>query len=189
AELFEARVQVADVRRAFDDALAIELQHQAQGGMGGRVLGTEVERPAIFRIGSGLIQQFRFGGSKCVRHESFQFKPSQRREANRVGGIIAVRDRCTRTENYPNIFLDPAPIPVYSAMATSAQRPRVCLWNGSHHAGRPSGCLASPASVVLNVCRRVQCSTWNSAWDREEPDPLHPGYTAHRHAATRVALG
>ena len=47
AELLEAGVQVADVRRAMDDALAVEFEHEAQRRVRGRVLRAEVERPAI----------------------------------------------------------------------------------------------------------------------------------------------
>ena len=47
AELFEAAVQVADVRRAADDALAVELEHEAQRRVRRGVLRAEVERPAV----------------------------------------------------------------------------------------------------------------------------------------------
>ncbi len=54
AELLKARVQVADVRHAADDALAIQFQHQAQGGVGGGVLRPEVERPAVAGLRLGV---------------------------------------------------------------------------------------------------------------------------------------
>ena len=47
AELLEAAVQVADVRRAAGDPLAVELEHESKRGVGGRVLGAEVQDPAI----------------------------------------------------------------------------------------------------------------------------------------------
>jgi hypothetical protein len=50
AELLEAAVQVADVRRHPHHALAVEFEHDAQRRMGGGVLRTEVEHPAIGRV-------------------------------------------------------------------------------------------------------------------------------------------
>ncbi len=47
ADLLEARVQEADVGNGVRHPLAVQLQHQAQGGMGGRVLRTEIHRPQV----------------------------------------------------------------------------------------------------------------------------------------------
>jgi hypothetical protein len=47
AELLEAGVQVADVRRAPGDALAVELEDEAERGVRRGVLGPEVEDPAV----------------------------------------------------------------------------------------------------------------------------------------------
>ncbi len=47
ADLLEAGVQIADVRHGVDDALAVELQHQPQRRVRGRVLRAEVQRPQV----------------------------------------------------------------------------------------------------------------------------------------------
>ncbi len=56
AEFLEAAVQVADVRRAADDAFAVEFQHQAQRGVRGRVLRAEIERPAVLSYASIVLR-------------------------------------------------------------------------------------------------------------------------------------
>ena len=50
AELFKAAVQVADVRGHADHPLAVELHHHPQGGVGGGVLGAEVQGPAVAAV-------------------------------------------------------------------------------------------------------------------------------------------
>ncbi len=67
AELLEAGVQIADVGKGIDHALAVEHQHDAQRGVRGRVLRTEIERPqVVVRLGLGkLFERFGFG----YRHE------------------------------------------------------------------------------------------------------------------------
>ena len=50
AELLEAAVQVADVRHGIDNRLAVECENQAQGGVRGRMLRTEIQRPKIFFV-------------------------------------------------------------------------------------------------------------------------------------------
>jgi hypothetical protein len=50
AELLEARVEVADVRRAAGDALAVELEHEAERRVRRRVLRAEVQDPAVGRL-------------------------------------------------------------------------------------------------------------------------------------------
>ena len=47
AELFEARVQITDVRHGVDHGLAYELQHQPQRRVRGRMLRTEIQRPHV----------------------------------------------------------------------------------------------------------------------------------------------
>jgi len=47
AQFFKSAVEVTNMRRRAKDAFAVEFQHQAEGGVGRRVLGAEVERPAI----------------------------------------------------------------------------------------------------------------------------------------------
>ena len=60
AELLEARVQIADVGHGVDHALAVELQHQPQRRVRGRMLRTEVERPqVILRLVVGQVVEFR----------------------------------------------------------------------------------------------------------------------------------
>jgi hypothetical protein len=54
-------MEIADVRRAFEHALAIELKHEAQSGMRRRVLRSEIERPAVLGINGGLIRAERVG--------------------------------------------------------------------------------------------------------------------------------
>ena len=47
AELLEAGVQVSDVWCAAGDALAVEFEDEAEGGVGRGVLGPEVEDPSV----------------------------------------------------------------------------------------------------------------------------------------------
>ena len=47
AELLEARVQVAHFRHRVDNPLAVEFEHQPERGVGGGMLGAEVERPEV----------------------------------------------------------------------------------------------------------------------------------------------
>ncbi len=47
AELLEPAVQIADVRRAGDDAFAVELEDEVERGVGGGVLWAEVEGPEV----------------------------------------------------------------------------------------------------------------------------------------------
>ena len=52
AQLLEAGVQIADVGRGLDDPLAVELEDQPQGRVGGGMLRPEVERPGgLLRLG------------------------------------------------------------------------------------------------------------------------------------------
>ena len=68
AELLEAGVQVADVGHGVDDPLAVELQHQPQRGVRGRVLRAEVHAStgtAAARLGE-LFDGLGFGVSGMV---------------------------------------------------------------------------------------------------------------------------
>ena len=47
AELLEAGMQIADVGHRLDDGFAVQGEDEAQGGMRGRVLRTEVEGPEV----------------------------------------------------------------------------------------------------------------------------------------------
>ena len=47
AQLLKARVQVANVWRGSRDPFAIQLQHHTECGVGGRVLGPQVEHPSL----------------------------------------------------------------------------------------------------------------------------------------------
>ena len=59
ADLFEARVQIADVGHGVDHPLAVELQHQPQRGVRRRMLRPEIERPqVILRLVVGEIVRF-----------------------------------------------------------------------------------------------------------------------------------
>jgi hypothetical protein len=46
-QLLEAGVQIADVGNGIDDSLAIELEHEAQRGMGRRMLRTKIQAPQV----------------------------------------------------------------------------------------------------------------------------------------------
>ncbi len=52
AQLFEAGMQIADVRNRIDNRLAIQRQNQPQRGMGRRMLRAEIQRPEILLFGS-----------------------------------------------------------------------------------------------------------------------------------------
>ena len=67
AELLEAAVQIPNVRRAADDRLAVQLQHQAQRRMRRRMLRAKVQRPKIV---AKLIRNelCRLETSLCLRH-------------------------------------------------------------------------------------------------------------------------
>ncbi len=52
AQLFEAGMQIADVGNGLDDGFAVERQDEAQRGVRGRMLRTEIERPQILLLGS-----------------------------------------------------------------------------------------------------------------------------------------
>ena len=52
AELLEAGVQVADVGHRLDDGFAVEGEDEAQGGVRGGVLRTEVEGPQVLLFGA-----------------------------------------------------------------------------------------------------------------------------------------
>ena len=47
AQLLEPAVQVADVHRAAQDLLAVQLEHVAQRGVGGRVLRAHIQNPYV----------------------------------------------------------------------------------------------------------------------------------------------
>jgi hypothetical protein len=47
AQLLEAGVEVADVGGGPGNPLAVQFHHHAEGGVHGRVLGTEIEHPAV----------------------------------------------------------------------------------------------------------------------------------------------
>ena len=75
AELLEARMEVADVRRASGNALAIELEHQANGGVRRGMLRTKVQYPTVGRldvvfqvIGRLNIEPVALVWLQCVRH-------------------------------------------------------------------------------------------------------------------------
>ena len=69
AELFEAAVQIADVRRALDDAFAVEFQDEAQRRVGRGVLRAEIQRPAISATLRAFRKQFRRRLLERVRHK------------------------------------------------------------------------------------------------------------------------
>ena len=50
-ELLEAAVEIADVRRDPDDALPVQLEHDTERGVRGRMLRTEVENPPVRCVG------------------------------------------------------------------------------------------------------------------------------------------
>ena len=58
AELFEARVQKADVGHRVDDPLAVERQQQAQRGVRGRMLRTEVQGPYVIAGLGHVVNRF-----------------------------------------------------------------------------------------------------------------------------------
>ena len=57
ADFLEARMQIAHLRQGIDHPLSLQLEHQTQRGMRGRMLRAEVERPEVIlragRIGAG----------------------------------------------------------------------------------------------------------------------------------------
>jgi hypothetical protein len=63
ADLLEPGVQVAHLRQRVDDPLTLELEHEAERRVGGRVLGAEVERPEVVLrpLSGGLRERSRVG--------------------------------------------------------------------------------------------------------------------------------
>src|SRR5689334_20803628 len=67
-------MQVADDRHAAHDAFAVELEHEADGGVGGGMLRSEVERPEVAVAGQvgggeGILKQDLLGALfDSVRH-------------------------------------------------------------------------------------------------------------------------
>ena len=52
AELFEAAVEIADIGDGLDDGFAIESQNEAQRGVRGWMLRTEIEGPQVILLGA-----------------------------------------------------------------------------------------------------------------------------------------
>ena len=49
-ELFEAGMEIPNMRRGFDDPLAVEFEDEAERGVGGRMLRAEIEGPFVVGV-------------------------------------------------------------------------------------------------------------------------------------------